>query len=163
MLIKLCGHAGWSEPLLIAYNIRQVFSRQGSNVLSRCNSQFFPPPPPRQSFPGGGSGRPIFFPGKKLTSRSFPWEKKITSQVSPPGQFFPQHKFFNISYIKCQGWGKNCAGPLFLHTDRSKHLINISLGEGKNWAGPFFPHPDKVKHQTYSEGYWVGENCCAYG
>ena len=30
MLIRLCGCAGWSAPLLFAYGIRQVFSWQGS-------------------------------------------------------------------------------------------------------------------------------------
>ena len=130
---------------------RQVFNYldpsliyQGFNRLPIWNSQncsmfplafvagvtvsFFPP---RQSFPGEGSGRSISSPGKKLTSHFFPGEKKITSQFFPPPQNF-QHQLYLVLEL-----GKNCAGPLFLHTDRSKHLINISLG--------------------------VGKNCCAYG
>ena len=55
-------------------------------IRYRCNGQFSPPP---QSFPGEGSGRPISSPG----------EKNNQSVFSPPGQFFPHLKFFNISYI----------------------------------------------------------------
>ena len=79
-----------------------------------------------------------------------------------PVGFFPTSNF-STSVIFSARAGENWAGPLFLHTDRSKHLINISLGVGKNWACQFLPHPDKVKHQPYSEDYRVGENSCAYG
>ena len=37
------------------------------------------------------------------------------------------------------------------------------FGGGEKLGGPFFPHPDKVKQEPCSEGYRVGEYCCAYG
>ena len=91
-----------------------------------------------------GSGRPISSPGKKLTSQFFPREKKITSQFFPhPVSFFPTSNFSTSVYLVL-GLGKNCAGQLFLHTDRSKHLTLV-LGWGKIGPAHFFPTLTRFK------------------
>ena len=62
----------------------------------RCNGQFFPP---ASLSPGKDQAGPFLPRGRNWLVIFSPGEKNNQSVFSPPGQFFPHLKFFNISYI----------------------------------------------------------------
>ena len=126
--------------------------------LFRCNGQFSHPP--ASLTPWKDQAGPFLPRGRNWLVIFSPGEKNNQSVFSPPSQFFPTSNFSTSVIFRARAGEKLC-WPTFSPYWQCKHLININLGWGKTGLAQFFSTLTRFK--TCSEGYWLAENCCAYG